>query len=369
MRGPPIDPASLLLEAGTVHLLSGGEAPLPRATVAAYAAYAADKSSGAPGRQRLEAKAEQVRDRMAALAGTVRQHIGFVSSASAALTMAVAALDWREGDRIVTLADDYPSVVLAGLGLERHGVSVRLVAAGDDPVSALLEAVEARTRLVLASQVSFRHGRRLDIARLAHELQKLGIALGVDASHALGVLPVPVAECDFVVSCGHKFLLGSHGTGILFWNAARLGQPRTPAGWFSVAHYDVAQAGASFTAKPGALAFELGNPDFPALYALEAGLDLLDGAGSTAIAEHALALSGVLRERLAGLGWDVWTPRPEAARGTSIAIGTDHAAEIAMRLAAARIHVAAGEGRLRLSVHGFNTEADLETAIARLGAP
>ena len=366
---PPIDPATLLLEEGTIHLQSGGEAPLPRAVLSAYAAYAAHKPAGAAGRAELEKTLERVRGRLARFAGTARRHVGFVNSASAALVAAVSALDWRAGDSIVTLADEYPSLALAGLGLERFGVAVQLIEASDDPIPALLAGLDARTRLVLVSHVSFRHGRRLDIAALASELHNRGIALGVDASHSLGVLPVPVDACDFVVSCGHKFLLGSHGTGLLFWNAARLGEPRAPVGWFSVETYGVDGGEMTFARKAGAAAFELGNPDFPALYALEAGLDVLEAAGMEAITRHALALSGELRDRLETLGWDVWTPHATTARGTSIAIRTAAAGALAERLAGERIHVAAGEGRLRLSVHGFNTAADIETAASKLGAP
>ncbi|MBM2712931.1 aminotransferase class V-fold PLP-dependent enzyme [Mesorhizobium caraganae] len=362
----------MALESGTVHLLSGGEAPLPRAGIAAYSRYATDKADGIFGRQRLEAELDKVRGRLARLMGIEQpERIGFLASVSAALTAALNAIDWREGDNVVALSDDFPSVVLAGAGLARFGVVLRVVDANPDAVEdALLAAIDSRSRLVLVSHVSYRHGRRHDIAGLALRLHQHGVALALDVSHSLGVLPVPSDAADIMVSCGHKFLFGSHGTGILVWNDARLGEPKTPAaGWFSVTDYAAASNGVDFAPKRGAAAFELGNPDFPALYALGAGLDVLASAQASTVASHAMALSGELRNRLERLEWPVWTPAEEERRGTSIALRTNHSVELATRLAEARILVASGNGRLRISVHGFNSMADIETLLVTLGAP
>src|SRR4029450_5113185 len=85
-------------------------------------------------------------------------------------------------------------------------------------------AVDARTRLVLVSQVSFLTGQRLDLARCAELGRGRGAWLAVDATHALGVVPVPGDVCDFVVSSCYKWLLATHGVGIFAYNAERVGE-------------------------------------------------------------------------------------------------------------------------------------------------
>lgn len=366
----PIDRGSLLLQDGVHHLLSGGEAPIPRATLDAYRRYAEDKAAGLPGRNALEAEHASARESLGRHLGMADGNdIAFLGSMSAALAAAIGAFDWREGDNLVVLADEFPSVVLAGRAVERLGVELRIIPVrpGEPPEQAILGAIDPRTRLAAISHVSFRHGLRIDVPYLASRLHAAGVALALDVSHSLGVLEVPVAECDILVSCGHKFLLGAHGTGILVWNGERLGLPihATPS-WSSVRDYGMAGGKLAFTPLEGGRAFEMGNADFPALYALNSGLDLLARSGPTAIEEHALSLSGELRARLAAAGHAVWTPEASERRGTSIAIGMERSVEIAAGLAEQGILVASGDGRIRISIHGFNTEADVAAVVDAL---
>ena len=364
----PIDRTSLLLPENVHHLLSGGEAPIPRATLDAYRQYAEDKAAGLIGRMALEARHAEARDRLGRYIGLQNGHdVAFLGSMSTALTAAIGAFDWREGDNILVLADEFPSVVLAASSAHRQGVELRILEPGDDPEAALLAAVDARTRLACVSHVSFRHGLRVDAESLAGRLHTSGVALALDISHSIGVLDIPAAACDILVSCGHKFLLGAHGTGILVWNEDRLGKPfRTTPGWSSVADYATRDGQLTFRPLEGGRAFEMGNADFPSLYALGAGLALLEAGDPAAIERHALALSGELRARLAAAGWSVWTPEPPERRGTSIAIGLDRSVEVAARLAKEGILVASGDGRIRISIHGFNTPDDVAAVVAAL---
>src|SRR5207249_10738149 len=76
-------------------------------------------------------------------------------------------------------------------------------------------AMDARTRLVAVSAVSFVSGFRWDLEALAGLVHDRGALLLVDAAQALGAVPVPAAQIDFTVACTFKWLLGCHGLGIL----------------------------------------------------------------------------------------------------------------------------------------------------------
>ena len=71
---------------------------------------------------------------------------------------------------------------------------------------------------MLVSHVSYLTGQRVDLARCAEIARGVGAWLAVDATHGLGVAPVPGELCDFVVSSCYKWLLATHGVGIFAYN-------------------------------------------------------------------------------------------------------------------------------------------------------
>ena len=84
-------------------------------------------------------------------------------------------IQWREGDEILVLENEFPSCVLAWSPLQHRGVSLRLVVCGSDPEEALLAAVTPRTRAVCVSHVSYFTSWRVDRALLAGQLRSRNI--------------------------------------------------------------------------------------------------------------------------------------------------------------------------------------------------
>lgn len=372
MAAPPLDPGLFHgLKAERPHFCCGSEAPLLRAMQGVFDTYAGARAEGAAGRRILEQAKETTRERIAALLGQPAKaaNVAFAPSTGHALDIVARSLDWRAREEIVVLAEDFPSVIMAWRSLAERGATARTVAGGDTPEDALIEAVGPDTRAVCVSHVNWRTSRRVDLPRLSAALRPRGVRLIVDAAHSLGVLPVPGELCDAVVACGHKFLLGMHGIGILFWND--LPDPasaRAPAGWYSLASMDRYCADGDMTFKPDAAAFEPGNPAFICILALGEGLATLQRAGLDAISHHAAGLAGRLADFLAERGVPVLTPIEAGRRGTSIAIPDPQGARLAEALREAGILAAHGVGRLRVSFHGFTSENDLDRLTTAISA-
>lgn len=367
---PLVSPSAFVgLDEDGAYLCSGAEAPLPKAALSAFEAYAREKVRGLDGPPIRDAVVAAVRAGLAKRLGLPRpgHRLAFLSSASHALNAVAGALDLSEGDEVLMLRDEFPSSPMAFAGLGAAGVGLRIAAVGDtageDVEGGLASALTARTRVVCVSHVSYLTGRRLDVARIAAACRKAGAALVVDASHSAGVVALPVEWCDALVACGHKFLLGPHGIGLLYWNEQRLGpfSARLP-GWNSTDRFEVGERGFSYRLKEGAASAEAGNADFGSLYALGAANALAAPFPPEEIEAHALDLAAEMRARLERLGLALLTPAGRLRHGASVAFRHERALEIGRELGRRRVLGWASDGRVRLSFHLFNSARDVERA-------
>ena len=321
---------------GKTHLATGGEPPLLAAHRAAFERFARDKSEGHAGYWRHWETIDAVRAQLGR---------------------------WLGLEVVPEL--DYASGRFALASLRARGVEVRLVPAEGWALAedSLLAACDGRTRLVYVSQVNALTGQELDLAALSAGLGRSGAILLVDASHALGAVPVPARQADFVVSCTYKFLLGVH-EGVLAWNRRR--RPDfvpAGAGWCSATQ---GAGPGEFVRKPDARQAEYGNVGHLGAYLLRESLDYLERFGADGVAAHLRGLSGKLVEGMAALGLDVRTPADAARRAGNAAFAHPDSEGIMHRAAAEGFLVWADHGRVRASVHVFTSAEDIAHFLANL---
>ncbi|MBX9698026.1 MAG: aminotransferase class V-fold PLP-dependent enzyme, partial [Acetobacteraceae bacterium] len=212
---PLFDPADFRIPAGVAHVCAGGETPFLHRHDAALAAYARDKSLGEPGRTAQEAMVLSARDRVAAAWGVTREDIGFCANVAEGVSLVVESIDWRAGDSLVVDPDEYPSVV-APAALQRDPrVDIRFARMSDP--AAVAAAVDARTRLIGVSHVSYLTGERFDLMPLRAIADRVGALLVVDHTQAAGWLPIDPRLADFAFAATYKWLLGMTGTAVAFW--------------------------------------------------------------------------------------------------------------------------------------------------------
>jgi cysteine desulfurase / selenocysteine lyase len=350
------------------HLATGGEAPVLRANLAAATQFLLDKGDGMPGRERFFATADRTREALARRLGGRPEDIAFLGSASEGLYVASEAIDWRSGDNVVVGQSEFPSVLLAWQRLRPRGVEVRAV--GREAVVApdeIAAAVDSRTRAIAVSHVGYLTGARHDLGRLRTLADRSGARLVVDASHALGVVPVAGMLCDVVVACCYKWVLAVHGVGVFYANSRRWPELAAPwVGWHSTYREEDWRRRTDYRLREDGSRFEAGNPPFLSVYILDSALRVLDELDPRAVETHVLALGGTLREGLVKLGLPVLTPEAPEERAGNIVFATDRCMEVERALREHGVLVWAGDGRIRLSVHAYNDEADVARALAVL---
>ena len=357
-----IDPNEFVGLEGVAHLCCGGEAPFLRRHLEVCRQFAVDKSDGMAGRDRLFAVYARAKQLAADRLGVAPETVAFLAHASEGLNQVAHAITWQPDDNVVVPDVEFPSGIVPFAALKRLGVETRLARTDHGYLSldALAEAMDGRTRLLVASLVSYYTGQRLDLDAVATLCRRRGVLLGVDATHALGLMPVDARQCDFLVCSCYKWLLATHGVGLFAYRPERVGD-LTPAsvGWHSVTERHVPATSPEYPLRDDAARLEAGNPSVLSVYVLESALQRLGGLDAAITLQHALDLGDLVLEGLRRRGYQLLTPRAPEERAGNICVATRDAAELAARLASRGVLVWGSEGRLRISVHAYNSEQDV----------
>src|SRR5262249_36454621 len=107
------------------------------------------------------AQVESARRSVAETIGARADEVTFTTNTSAALSLVAGAVRWREGDRVLYPADEFPSNRFVWDNLRELGVKAEAVPpeAGRSFAARLAARDLARVRLVAVSHVSYRDGR------------------------------------------------------------------------------------------------------------------------------------------------------------------------------------------------------------------
>jgi cysteine desulfurase len=173
-------------------------------------------AEGAAARRELARAREQV----AGLLGAEPQQLIFTASATEANnTVLHGVLAVGSGRHIVTTSVEHPSVDEPLAALEKHGVSVtRLPVDRDGRVDPELAARTLRDDTVLLAVILANNetGVLQDVQALGELAHARGVPLHVDATQAVGKIPVDAAAlgADWLVGSAHK-LNGPKGSGFL----------------------------------------------------------------------------------------------------------------------------------------------------------
>lgn len=348
-----------------VHLYSGAEGPALHAHRDAALRYLADKSDGDGGRQRSEAELDRARVLIAELLGGDPDAVAILGNASDAIHRLAGSLELRPGDNIVTTDLEFPSAVLTALILRRQGVELRVVHHRDGALETedFARLVDDRTALVIASHSSYVNGARVETEAVHALARAAGAAFVVDATQSLGVIPVEASHADAVVSSGYKWLLGPHGLGFLHVTRPEAFPVPDAAGWRSVDDLFAADRYETIHLFPTARRFELGFPNYLGLYLVNESLRLLRGVPRRELENYVAGLTTYLVDELVASGASLLSPADPSRRAANISVAAPEGDRIAARMLESGVRVWGGDGRVRFSVHGFNTEEDVAAGV------
>jgi selenocysteine lyase/cysteine desulfurase len=314
-------------------------------------------------------RADAARAAFARLLRAEPAELAVTTSVTQGVSGVVSALDLRARPRIVISEYEFPTVGQIAHAQELRGAEVVHVRPADDgsiPTEEFAETIDERTALVCCTTVSYRTGHRHDvaeIARLAHDAGALCLA---DSYQAVGAVDFDARALgvDFVTGGTVKYLLGSSGLGFLYVRRELHGRLLpSQTGWF--ADEDIFQMDISdYSPAPDARRFDAGTPPVPNIYAGLAGMSLIEEAGTAAIEEHVSALATRLIDGAGELGAHVVTPR--GARGPLVCIKSTDVNALVAALDSERIVCSERDSNLRVSLHLYNVEEDVDRLLDAL---
>lgn len=311
---------------------------------------------------------ETARLLFAQLVGGDADGVAIIPSVSYGIAIAASNVKVRAGERILVLAEQFPSNVYQWMELagERSAELVTVPRPPDhDWTAALLERMGESTAVVAVPNCHWTDGSLLDLERIGVRAREVGAALVVDATQSVGAHPLDVAlvRPDFLVTAAYKWLLGPYSLGFLYaGDEWRAGRP-LEHGWIARAGSEkfggLVEYQSNF--QPGARRYDVGERSNFALLpmVIAAMRQILDWKVKN-VSETIEKLTSLVETGAVAHGYAATPSNRRASHMIGLQLGEAVPDDFAARLAAKNVFVSVRGDKLRISPHVYNSEQDVE---------
>ena len=240
------------------------------------------------------------------------REMAIVKNTSEGIATIALGLDWRPGDRIVALHDEFPANQYPWIRLAARGVSITWLRP-EAPLEEIDRAARG-ARLLAISYVQFLSGYRCDLEAIGEICSRHGVFFFVDAIQGLGAFPIDVrkARIHAAAADGHKWLTGTEGCGVLYVQRdVQNSVEPVEFGWTNAAAY-ADYASRDMTLRADAGRYEPGTLNTIGCFGLEAAFNFLIGVGVENIAPVVQGLAVQVAEGALAKGYELLAPRTPA---------------------------------------------------------
>lgn len=230
--------------------------------------------------------------------------IALLENATAAWNMAFFAIDFKDGDRILTSKAEYASNFISYLRLkEKTNVQIEVIPNdehGQTSVASLDKMMDKSVKLISITHIPTNGGLVNPVEKIGEVAQKHDCFYLVDACQSVGQYPVDVQKigCDMLSATGRKYLRGPRGTGFLYVKRDQIENLLPPfidlhaAEWTSENNYQI---------RSDARRFENWEMNYAGIMGLKKAVEYASDIGINRIWERITKLAEKLRWELAEL--------------------------------------------------------------------
>ncbi|MCH8930354.1 MAG: aminotransferase class V-fold PLP-dependent enzyme [Proteobacteria bacterium] len=315
---------------------------------------------------------EKARGLFADIVGCAAENIALVPAVSYGVAIAGKNLPPGAGQRIVMLAEQFPSNVYSWLALaHERDLVIDFVQKADGRTwsESVLESLDEPAALVALPNVHWTDGSLIDLAPIAKRCHAMGAKLVLDLTQSMGVMRVDIEDLDpdFIFCAAYKWLLCPCGFGFVYvaprWHNAR---PLEEA-WINragsenfaglVNYRDAYQAGARRFDAGGRGQFQQWPVVIETLrQILEWGVDNIAATVSLTSAKIA---AGAAR-----IGLEV--PEPHASHLLGIRLSGSPPTDLLGKLRSEGVYLSQRGSRLRIASYLYNDDEDVQRLLAAL---
>jgi selenocysteine lyase/cysteine desulfurase len=321
---------------------------------------------------------ERARAGAARLIGADADDIALISSVGYGVATAAKVFSPARGSRVLVLENDHTSPVLEWhTRADAQGFTVDTIPqpADGDWTSAVLAIIDRKgappVSIASISSIHWSDGGAIDLEKVGAALKRQGATFLIDATHAAGVMTMDVKRLDpdFVIFPTYKWLIGPYGRAFMY--VAKRHQDGVPLEQTSYGRRDVRAEQKVYFADtrylPSARRFDMGERDhFISMEMAAIGIELMNGWGPSAVVERLSMLTGRIADGVRNLGLGVPDVRHRAPHVLGLSFPGGMPDGLIESLAAEQIYVASRLGRMRISPHVYNDEADCDRLVEAL---
>jgi len=313
----------------------------------------------------------RAREAAAGLVNAGPDDVALTQNTTHGMNLGVAAIDWRQGDEVVSTATEHPGCLMPlHVAARRFGMKINLVSTPITPEK-IEAALTPRTRLIALSHVDWTNGEVLPLEEICALARDRGILTLVDGAQSVGNIPVdiPATGADMYAFTGHKWVLGPEGMGAFY---VRPGLPvHSPnVGYLSLSTPTDFDKNGDYELRSDARRFEASTMSAALAGGFAEAARGVRDRGERGFGEIR-RLADLLMDGLSELSRvNLRSPRPAHSGLVSFEIGGMEAKEAAERLLRQRFvlrFVPGPSPYVRASTHLFNTEEELEALTKAVG--
>lgn len=320
-----------------------------------------------------------LRPKLAAFVNASTEEIALTHNTTEAINIVAWGVPLKKGDEVIMTTHEHAGNALPWLNrMKLEGIKIRAFTpapTADENLTLINDLITKKTRVIAVPHITCTTGQVLPAKEIAQLAKDKGLFSFLDGAHGLGARNLDMKEigADFYAMCGHKWLCGPTGTGMLYVNQDKLDSlqaiqvgTHTDTGWELTEESQVFKG-----YVPTAHRFDYGTQSAPMYRGMASAADFLTDIGMKRVEKRTRGLAKRLQTSLLEMDdkVEMLTPTEDRSRGSIIGFRlkniTMEAFDNAADEAKIRIRIVpeSGLNSIRISTHIFNSQEEIDRLV------